>query len=182
VDGVLGHDWANEPVRTMLKEMRTILFVESAPSHSHMLDQGEPVAGPSTHGSTLAEEEDARVTETHPTTGTVIQMEETVHAKWQRHFGLGDGEEAESDLSDDEDGNLFYPFASHLDWQVGCWAVQEGIGHKAFDRLFAIPGVREHLGLAYYNIRGLHQTIDSIPPRAKWQSTYLAFNDTPDYT
>ncbi|KAG0696667.1 hypothetical protein DFH29DRAFT_1004390 [Suillus ampliporus] len=28
VDGVLGNDWANEPVRMMLKEMRTILFVE----------------------------------------------------------------------------------------------------------------------------------------------------------
>ncbi|KAG1720069.1 uncharacterized protein EDB91DRAFT_1065030 [Suillus paluster] len=147
-------------------------------------EQGEPIAGPSTsrHRTALAEEEDARVTETHPTAGRVIRMEETVHAKWQTQFGSGDGEEAESDCSDeDEDGNLFYPFASRLDWQVGCWAVQEGIGHKAFDRLFAIPGVRERLGLAYYNIRGLHQTIDSIPPRAKWQSTYLAFNDTPDY-
>ncbi|KAG1816436.1 uncharacterized protein BJ212DRAFT_1480885 [Suillus subaureus] len=38
VDGVLGNDWANEPVRTMLKEMRTILFIESAPSHSCMLN------------------------------------------------------------------------------------------------------------------------------------------------
>ncbi|KAG0696668.1 hypothetical protein DFH29DRAFT_984553 [Suillus ampliporus] len=141
-------------------------------------EQGEPVAGLSRHRT---EEEDARVTETHPTAGKVIRMEETVHAKWRTQFGLGDGEEVESDHSDDEDedGNLFYLFASRLDWQVGCWAVQEGIGHKAFDRLFAIPG--SSLGLAYYNIRGLHQTIDSIPPRAKWQSTYLAFDDTPDY-
>jgi hypothetical protein len=38
VDGVLGNDWANEPVRMMLKEMRTILFVESQPSHSRMLE------------------------------------------------------------------------------------------------------------------------------------------------
>lgn len=38
VDGVLGNDWANEPVRMMLKEMRTILFVESRPSHSCMLE------------------------------------------------------------------------------------------------------------------------------------------------
>ncbi|KAG1816437.1 uncharacterized protein BJ212DRAFT_1503373 [Suillus subaureus] len=70
-------------------------------------------------------------------------MEETVHAKWWTQFGLGDGEEVELDCSDDEDDNLFYPFASRLDWQVGCWAVQEGIGHKAFDRLFAIPGVHQ---------------------------------------
>ncbi|KAG1761013.1 hypothetical protein EDD22DRAFT_780373, partial [Suillus occidentalis] len=52
----------------------------------------------------------------------------------------GDGEEVESGRSDDkdEDGNLFYPFTSQLDWQVACWAVQKGIGHKAFDRLLAI--------------------------------------------
>lgn len=38
VDGVLGNDWVNEPIRMMLREMRTVLFVESAPSHSRMLD------------------------------------------------------------------------------------------------------------------------------------------------
>ncbi|KAG1739167.1 uncharacterized protein EDB91DRAFT_1082497 [Suillus paluster] len=100
--------------------------------NQHMMDidqeQGEPVAGPSTsrHRTALAEEEDARVTETHPTAGRVIRMEETVHAKWRTQFGSGDGEEAESDCSDEDED--------------GCLAVQEGIGHKAFDRLFAIPG------------------------------------------
>ncbi|KAG1787963.1 uncharacterized protein HD556DRAFT_1448291 [Suillus plorans] len=38
VDGVLGNDWVNEPIRMMLREMRTVLFIESAPSHSRMLD------------------------------------------------------------------------------------------------------------------------------------------------
>ncbi|KAG2134040.1 uncharacterized protein EDB93DRAFT_1242739 [Suillus bovinus] len=81
----------------------------------------------------------------------------------------------------EEEDPLFYPFASHLDWKVVCWAVQEGIGHKAFDRLLAIPGVREHLGLQYHNIRSLHQTIDSIPAWAKWQSTHLSFHDKPQH-
>ncbi|KAG1803489.1 uncharacterized protein BJ212DRAFT_1216931, partial [Suillus subaureus] len=117
----------------------------------------------------------------HPTAGRVIRMEETVHAKWWTQFGLGDGgEEVGSESSDNEDDTLFYPFASHLDWQVACWAVQEGTGYKAFDRLLAIPSI-EHLGFAYHNIRGLHQTIDSIPSHAKLQLTYLAFNDTLDY-
>jgi len=35
----------------------------------------------------------------------------------------------------------FAPFASELDWRVARWAVQEGIGHKSFDRLMVIPGV-----------------------------------------
>ncbi|KAG2110201.1 uncharacterized protein F5147DRAFT_772474 [Suillus discolor] len=38
VDRVLGNDWTNEPIRMMLREMRTVLFVESAPSHSRMLN------------------------------------------------------------------------------------------------------------------------------------------------
>ncbi|KAG2071691.1 hypothetical protein BDR04DRAFT_1015493 [Suillus decipiens] len=63
---------------------------------------------------------------------------------------------------------MFYSFTSRLDWQVGCWAVQEGIRHKAFDRLLAIPGVKKCLGLAYHNTCGLHHTIDSVPPHAKW--------------
>lgn len=105
-------------------------------------EQENPVASPSRHRGALAKEEDSWLTETHPTAGRVIRMEEMVHAKWRTQFGLGDrGEEAGSESSDDEDDTLFYPFASHLDWQVACWAVQEGIGHKAFDRLLAIPGV-----------------------------------------
>ncbi|KAG0708254.1 hypothetical protein DFH29DRAFT_994508 [Suillus ampliporus] len=76
----------------------------------------------------------------------------------------------------------FIPLPLRLDWQGRiCWAVQEGYGHKAFDRLLAIPGVKDHFGLAYHNTRGLHQTIDSVPPHAKWQSTFLAFADKPDH-
>jgi hypothetical protein len=33
--------------------------------------------------------------------------------------------------------------------------------------------------LEYHNIRGLHRIVDSIPARAKWQSTHLAFADKP---
>ncbi|KAG0693087.1 hypothetical protein DFH29DRAFT_1007669 [Suillus ampliporus] len=107
-------------------------------------------------------------------------IDQSVHAKWRLQFGLCN--EAESSVPEDQDDDsLFYPFASRLDWQVGCWVVQEGIGHKAFDRLLAIPGVKDRLGLAYYNTRGLHQTIDSVPPHAKWQSTLLAFADKPDH-
>ena len=47
--------------------------------------------------------------------------------------GLGEGSSAAV--------NRFTPFASELDWRVACWAIQDGIGHKSFDRLMAIPGV-----------------------------------------
>ncbi|KAG1737845.1 uncharacterized protein EDB91DRAFT_1249522 [Suillus paluster] len=126
-----------------------------------------PVPGPSRHPHSLQAEGDTRVTESHPTAGRVIRIDQSVHAKWRLQFGLCN--EAESSVPEDQDDDsLFYPFTSRPDWQVGCWAVQEGIGHKAFDRLLAIPEVKDCLGLAYHNTRGLHQTIDSIPPHAKW--------------
>jgi hypothetical protein len=47
----------------------------------------------------------------------------------------------------DEDGDTsmgnspFFPFASELDWRVAQWAVKDGPGHNAFNRLLEIPGV-----------------------------------------
>jgi hypothetical protein len=117
---------------------------------------GLPVAGPSAHSHSLPveEEEDDRVTELHPTAGKVIRIDQTIHEKWRQQFGLSEEEdemrtEGTSPDSDHEGDHLFYPFASKLDWEVACWAVQEGIGHKAFDRLLAIPGVSNSLFRKY---------------------------------
>lgn len=38
--------------------------------------------------------------------------------------------------------NLFSPFKSELDWRIAQWAVKDGPGHNAIDRLLEIPGVR----------------------------------------
>ncbi|KAG1744089.1 uncharacterized protein EDB91DRAFT_1080896 [Suillus paluster] len=38
VEGLLGEDWAIEPMKTMLKEMREHLFTNAVPTHSGMLD------------------------------------------------------------------------------------------------------------------------------------------------
>ena len=117
---------------------------------------GLPVAGPSAHSRSLRveEEEDDRVTELHPTAGKVIRIDQTIHEKWRQQFGLsGEEDEMRTEGTSDEDqheaDHLFYPFASKLDWEVACWAVQEGIGHKAFDRLLAIPGVSNSLFRKY---------------------------------
>ena len=37
--------------------------------------------------------------------------------------------------------NPFAPFSSELDWRVAQWAVKDGPGHNAFNRLLEIPGV-----------------------------------------
>ncbi|KIM57120.1 hypothetical protein SCLCIDRAFT_96312, partial [Scleroderma citrinum Foug A] len=72
--------------------------------------------------------------------GHVIRMDETVHERWRRRFGDGDGDVLMDEVAAKAD-NTFAPFASELDWHVAHWVVQEGIGHKLLDRLLAIPWV-----------------------------------------
>ncbi|KAG1884783.1 hypothetical protein F4604DRAFT_1977115 [Suillus subluteus] len=95
---------------------------------------------------------------------------------------------------EDGDGgsHKFAPFASELDWRIARWAVQEGIGHKSFDRLMAIPGVSTGMSLnfvgafdnvlwlSYHNVRGLHKMVDSIPPHAKCKTRELWYKSDPD--
>ena len=70
-----------------------------------------------------------------------IRMDSMLHERWRAHFGYedADGDTAMGDAPAFE--QVFAPFASELDWRVASWAVQEGIGQKTLDRLFAIPGV-----------------------------------------
>lgn len=89
-------------------------------------------------------ENDDRFVEEHPTAGRHIRIVPTLHERWKKLFGGEDLEGVDSAMDMDVDVNMedkFAPFASELDWRVARWAVQEGIGHKSFDRLMAIPGV-----------------------------------------
>ena len=45
------------------------------------------------------------------------------------------------DMGSNSESNPFAPFSSELDWRVAQWAVKDGPGHNAFDRLLKIPGV-----------------------------------------
>ncbi|KAJ3818812.1 hypothetical protein F5880DRAFT_1625872 [Lentinula raphanica] len=75
----------------------------------------------------------------------------------------------------------FAPFATEMDWKIAEWVIKDGIGHKSLDRLLAIPGVKEKLGLSYTNIAGLHKKIDNLRPRAgKWKVQKLRFKDDPE--
>ncbi|PPQ97258.1 hypothetical protein CVT26_000650 [Gymnopilus dilepis] len=89
--------------------------------------------------------------------------------------------DAQGDVDMNTDRSPFFPFSSELDWRVAQWAVKDGPGQNAFDRLLEVPGVVEKLGLSFHNMRSLHQKIDAIPERAgAWQTKQLFFNDHPD--
>ncbi|KAJ7842674.1 hypothetical protein B0H14DRAFT_2359498 [Mycena olivaceomarginata] len=129
----------------------------------------------------LSDDDEGRFIECHPTAGQVIRMNDNLHAKWKRSFGGSAlGLDGDVEMEDPDSPNVFAPFASELDWRIAEWVIKDGPGHKAFDRLLKIPGVREKLGLSYQNIRGLHQIVDSIPERAEtWMTKSLSFPDRP---
>ncbi|KAJ7693152.1 hypothetical protein B0H17DRAFT_933172, partial [Mycena rosella] len=110
----------------------------------------------------------------------VIRMNDNLHTKWKQSFGLALDPDGDVEMGAPDSPNLFAPFASELDWRIAEWVIKDGPGHKAFDRLLNIPGVREKLGLSYKNIRGLHQIVDDIPERAgEWMTKSLSFPDRP---
>jgi hypothetical protein len=108
-------------------------------------DDAQQTAGPSRHANAMIydREEDPQIEVVHPTAGRVIRMDATVHERWRRQFAGEYEDTVMKDVDDVEDDEKakYHPFASELDWRLACWAVQEGIGHKSFDRLVAIPGV-----------------------------------------
>lgn len=98
--------------------------------------------------------------------------------------------------ADNPESELWRPFDSELDWQVGSWAIKEEVHQGAVDRLLSIPGVRLHtfnssintdalfqfrekLGLSYHNMHALLQKVDSMLARAKWREEWLTFKDRP---
>lgn len=99
--------------------------------------------GPSSRHGLFEDEDDNRVEVTHPTAGKVIRMNAMLHERWQKQFDVRENEE--------EEQGAFHPFESRLDWEVACWAIEEGIGHGALDRLLAIPGVSCQIILNEYN-------------------------------
>ena len=79
------------------------------------------------------DDDDSRVIDKDLTAGRKIRTEQQDH---QQAFTDKDG-----DISMEAEENPFFPFASELDWKIGRWAVKDGPGHNAFDRLLQIPGV-----------------------------------------
>ena len=110
----------------------------------------EPHAGPSrTSGAAELEEEeddeDERVEEEDKAAGASIRVVDTLHERWKRDFGSSKDSEGDVNMSNSqiEEDDKFSPFSSELDWRIARWAIQDGIGHKSFDRLMSIPGVSD---------------------------------------
>jgi hypothetical protein len=85
---------------------------------------------------TLDDENDERITITHKNAGVVRRKELPPGHNVQDQ----DGDTA-MDGPNDSIPQPFHPFNSDLDWRVAQWAIKDGPGQNAFDRLLSVPGV-----------------------------------------
>ncbi|KAG1845829.1 hypothetical protein F4604DRAFT_1595367 [Suillus subluteus] len=185
----------SEPASIMEDYQDLLYELLPLPETGDMENETQAQAGPS-HGywttvedaeedDELRKEVDERVEEENKTAGASIRLVETLHERWRRNFGPEkdrNGDINMADISSElevEDGK-FALFNSELDWRIARWAIQDGIGHKSFDRLMAIPGVVDKLGLSFHNIRGLHQVVNGVPARAQWKTRQLWYKSDPE--
>jgi hypothetical protein len=89
----------------------------------------------------LDDDQDERIIIVEKEAGQVHRMESPPH------FHARASEiDPEGDINMTEtSNNSFHPFNSELDWRVAQWAIKDNPGHKAFDRLLSIPGVRHQM-------------------------------------
>jgi hypothetical protein len=106
----------------------------------------EPEAGPGPHNQilegaantnhpVLEDDEDQRVVQVDEEAGRIYRRDPP-----PKHCQVD--KDGDSLMDNNGEPNPFIPFASELDWRVAQWAVRDGPGHNAFNRLLDIPGVR----------------------------------------
>ncbi|KAG2136520.1 uncharacterized protein EDB93DRAFT_1303272 [Suillus bovinus] len=88
-------------------------------------------------------------------------------------------------LVDDENNeNIYYPFASKIEWEIARWAKLRGSSSTAFTDLLSIDWSDEHLGLSFKNANELNKLIDhELPtgrPKFKREQVVSLYGD-PDF-
>ena len=108
-----------------------------------------PGPGPSTAANSILRQaagHQHRVFEVQEDSGVTVWTDEAGHVLRKDAPPMYDVRDEQGDVQMAEgDVGIFHPFSSELDWRVAQWAIKDGPGHSAFDRLLEIPGVRQLL-------------------------------------
>lgn len=135
-----------EPVDLNTNELHFVPTDLEAPSN----DQSEgavPGPGPSTAANTIlrqAEAQQHRVLDVREDSGITVWTEgagRILHRVVPPGYMQTNVRDEQGDIRMAEGDETFFPFSSELDWRVAQWAIKDGPGHNAFDRLLEIPGV-----------------------------------------
>lgn len=110
------------PVAQVIQQWEDNLFQfipadpnQAGPSSPPKNSSNSNIRHPTDH---LPDEDDSWVTETHRTVGRVIRMNDNLHAKWKRSFGLAIDPDGDIEMAGPNGPNAlngFAPFASELD-------------------------------------------------------------------
>jgi len=113
----------------------------------HFLPTHDPEPGPQTAADEirnpkypiLDDDDDQRVVQIDDEAGRIYR-----HDPPPKHSQVD--KDGDSLMEKDGEPNPFFPFASEMDWRVAHWAVKDGPGHNAFNRLLETPGVSKFYG------------------------------------
>ncbi|KAH7903379.1 hypothetical protein BJ138DRAFT_1020738, partial [Hygrophoropsis aurantiaca] len=94
-------------------------------------------------------------------------------AAQQYHYGQSFLENFNADqFSEQRKTNLFYPFASKEDWQVGAWLSRSRLSVAAIDSFLSLPLIRT-LPLSFRSAQQLRGRIELLPSGPKWRYRVL---------
>ncbi|KAG6377868.1 hypothetical protein JVT61DRAFT_14650 [Boletus reticuloceps] len=65
--------------------------------------------------------------------------------------------------------NLFYPFASGADWQLGSWLLRSGLSMAAIDSFLSLDLIKS-LPILFQSARQLHLRTEMLPSGPRWKS------------
>lgn len=85
----------------------------------------------------LEEDDDERFTEEDLNSARILRYEQT----WQQAAARTQDPDGDANMVAEDEDPRFHPFSSELDWRIANWAIKDGPGHNAFNRLLDIPGV-----------------------------------------
>ncbi|KIM55110.1 hypothetical protein SCLCIDRAFT_30621 [Scleroderma citrinum Foug A] len=132
------------------------------------------------------QEDEACVIHPHPDAGKVFDMdvevgavESGVNTKYFPHAahvydgGLTFMDQFDTDLfSALRRSNLFYPFASRQDWELGSWLLRSGLSLVAIDKFLLLELVKS-LPLSFRTAKELRGWAELLPSGPHWQSMVI---------
>ncbi|KIM65973.1 hypothetical protein SCLCIDRAFT_38914, partial [Scleroderma citrinum Foug A] len=64
--------------------------------------------------------------------------------------------------------NIFYPFASQEDWQLGSWLLRSGLSMAAIDSFLSLELIKQ-ISLSFRSARELRLHMEMLPPGPSWK-------------
>ncbi|KAK6971672.1 hypothetical protein R3P38DRAFT_3336665 [Favolaschia claudopus] len=82
-------------------------------------------------------------------------------------------------FASEREENLYYPFASKDDWQVGSFFLRSRMTMKDIDEFLKIPIVQKCLPLSFKTAKELRARVEILPPGPQWKAKVIKYDAYP---